>query len=140
MRIINMNVNLLENISKLSLVVLATIIATRILALGFFYFSGKDSQIAQSAVNDQLHHYHLGLILILISFLLYKRKYVKFLGAVGLGILLEEWIVVLKDLGVKTGQIYLTVTDFISVVGIVMLVYIFSKILSIKVKSNRYIS
>lgn len=44
--------------------------------------------------------------------------------AIGLGIFLEEWPVFLNDLGFKTNNLYLSLTDFGLVFGLVVLIYI----------------
>ena len=124
----------LKETTSFSLVVLITILLTRIWAISLFYLLEDDSQIAQSIVNDPLHHYHLGLVLIVLAFLLRKYNKAKFLVAIGLGIFLEEWAVFLKDFGLSTNHLYLTKIDFFSIIGLVGLICILSKALYIKMR------
>lgn len=127
---------LLQETANISRVVLIAILLTRIWAISFFYFFGENSQVAQNIVNDPFHHYHLGLILIVLAFLLRKHNKAKFLAAIGLGIFLEEWAVFLKDFGLNTNHLYLTKIDFFSIMSLVGLIYVLSKTLYINVRSK----
>ena len=124
----------LKETTNFSLVVLITILLTRVWAISLFYLLGDDSQIARSIVNDPIHHYHLGLALIVLAVLLRKHRKAMFLAAIGLGIFLEEWVVFLKDLGLSTNNAYLTKTDFFSIIGIVGLIRVLSKAFYIKMR------
>ena len=113
-------------------VVLITIVITRIWAISLFYIFGKDSLAIETIVNDSWHHYHVGLVLIVLAFLLSKLKRTRLLLAIGLGIFLEEWPVFLNDLGFGTNALYQTKIDFIAIILIVGFFYVLARILSKK--------
>ena len=115
------------------LIVLVTICLTRVWAISLFYIFGNDSQTIEMIVNDPWHHYQVGLVLIILAFLLRKFRKAKFIYPIGLGIILEEWPVLLNDLGLNTNHLYHSKIDFIGIITIVGLIYILSKILYSKV-------
>lgn len=129
MTISNNQKELLQSISKSSLIVLVAIIATRIWAISLFYIFGKNSQITERIINDPWHHYQVGLLLILIAFLLQKLKRSTTVTAVGLGMFLEEWPVFLNDLGLNTNYLYHTKFDFVVIISLIGSIYIVSKAL-----------
>ena len=105
-------------------VLLITIAVTRLWTISLFYIFGNNSEITNRIVNDPIHHYQVGILLLVASYPL--RKFLKplTLSAIGLGILLEEWPVFLNDLGLKTNGIYHTKIDFIFVFGFVVIIYL----------------
>jgi len=106
---------------KFLLVLLVTISAVRVWAISLYYLLNKD--FLNKIINDQFHHYQVGLLLLLAVYPL--RKLIKpfILSAVGLGIILEEWPISLADLGFGTKKYYHTKIDFILIFGLVLLLY-----------------
>lgn len=113
-----------QEISLFFLIVLATIVLTRIWSMSLFYIFGNDSEFTQKIVNDSLHHYQVGLLLLPTSYFLRKIFSPRLLLGIGSGIFLEEWPVFLNDIGFKTNRYYHTKLDFILIVGFIGLVYI----------------
>ncbi|MDP4010729.1 MAG: hypothetical protein Q8P72_00695 [Candidatus Roizmanbacteria bacterium] len=84
----------------------------------------------ERVVSDPWHHYHVGLVLIVLAFFLHKLKSARLLFAMGLGIFLEEWPVFLNDLGFGTNALYHTKIDFIVIIFIVGFFYVLARILA----------
>ncbi len=120
---------ILNNIAKLSPIVLVTISLTRIWTISLYYIFGKDSLTIERIINDPWHHYQVGLILVVVALLFGRLNRFKLLLAIGLGIFLEEWPVFLNDLGLNTNYLYHTKIDFIAIIALVGSVYILSKTL-----------
>ena len=112
-----------KEISAFFLIILVTVVLTRIWATSLFYLFGKDSEFTQKIVGDSLHHYQVGLLLMPISYLLRRNLKTRYLFGIGLGIFLEEWPVFLNDIGFNTNNYYHTKFDFILVLGIIGLIY-----------------
>lgn len=113
-----------REISSFLLIVLVTIMLTRIWTISLFYIFGNNSEFTQKFVNDSLHHYQVGLLLLPMSYLLRKIVKPRLLSAVGLGIFLEEWPVFLNDIGFNTNRYYHTKFDFVLILGFIGLIYI----------------
>lgn len=105
------------------LILLTTITLTRIYSVSAFYILGSNEKMLQRVVEDSWHHYHIGLVVLFLAFLFRKRKIALKITAVGLGIVFEEWPIVLNDLGLKTKDIYHTKIDFIAIIGLVAAVF-----------------
>jgi hypothetical protein len=91
-----------KEISAFFLIILVTVVLTRIWAVSLYYLFGKNSEFTQKIVSDSLHHYQVGLLLLPISYLLRRTLKPRYLSGVGLGIFLEEWPVFLNDIGFNT--------------------------------------
>ena len=113
-----------QGVLSFLLIVLVTIILTRIWSISLFYIFGSNSEFTQKFVNDSLHHYQVGLLLLPLSYLLGKIFNPRLLSGIGLGIFLEEWPVFLNDIGFNTNRYYHTKFDFMLVVGLIGLIYI----------------
>lgn len=83
-------------------------------------------------VNDSWHHYQVGLALTILACLLRKWRNRNGLLAIGLGIFLEEWPVVLNDLGLQTNYLYHTKLDFFLVFSFVSIMYVCFKLVQIR--------
>jgi hypothetical protein len=123
-----------KKISSLTLVVLVAITFTRIWAISLFYIFGTKSEFTQRIINDPWHHYQVGILLTLIALILKRNPKFRILGAVGIGIFLEEWPVFLNDLGLNTNDLYHTKIDFTIIFLIIGFFYILSTILSKKLQ------
>lgn len=110
--------------SSFFLIVLTTISLTRIWSVSLFYIFASNPEFIQKFINDTLHHYQVGLLLLPVAYLLRKILKPRFLYGIGLGILLEEWPVFLSDIGFNTSEYYHTKFDFILILGFVGLIYI----------------
>ncbi|MBU1327118.1 hypothetical protein KKB64_04610 [Patescibacteria group bacterium] len=119
-----------KEISSFLLVVLITIVLTRLWTISLFYTFGTDSEIIKRIVNDRWHHYQVGLILLSLGYLLRSMHKSKLISAIGLGIFLEEWPVFLNDLGLNTNGLYHTKLDFILVFGFIGILYVLFSVLS----------
>lgn len=106
------------------MVLLSTLTATRIWSLSLFYFFGTNSEFTNKIINDPFHHYHIGLLLLLASYPLRKKVEPHTTAAIGLGIFLEEWPVVLSDLGLETNSLYHSGIDYLLIFGLVLLAYL----------------
>lgn len=110
------------NIFFKTLLIVITI--TRLWASSLHYLFQNDRSIMEKIINDSFHHYQVGIILIMTSYFFRKALKPEVAFAIGLGIFLEEWAVFLNDLGLKTNNLYLSLTDFGLVLGLVVLIYI----------------
>ena len=101
---------------------LISIITTRayIISIPFII---RDPAVLQSLINDPYHHYHIGLLLIFLSYLLRHHRQIKWLLPVGLGIFLEELPVILDDLGLHTLKFYQNGWDVVIVFVLILIVY-----------------
>lgn len=97
---------------------------TRIWAISLTVIFDNESKIYQRILNDSFHHYQIGLLLILYFLLNNKRRKAYQLPAIGLGIIFEEFAVVLGDLGFNTNRYYLKGYDFLFTGIFVLLLYI----------------
>ena len=127
-----------KEISSFLLIVLITIVLTRLWAISLFYIFDTDSKTIERIVNDRWHHYQVGLILLSLGYLLRRIHKSKIISAIGLGIFLEEWPVFLNDLGFNTNWLYHTKLDFILVFGFIGVLYVLSSVLSNRQKSLRF--
>ena len=102
-----------------------TILATRIWAISLFYIFASNPKFIQSFIDDSLHHYQVGLILLILSFILMKFKFIKtsIPTLIGLGIFLEEWPIVLEDLGFNTNYLYHSGLDLLIIISVVITIY-----------------
>ena len=114
-----------KSIVKFFRYVFIAMILTRIWVISLTVIFDKESKIYQRILNDSLHHYQIGLLLILYYLLNKKRRMVYRLPAIGLGIIFEEFAVVLGDLGFNTTRYYLKGYDFLITGIFVILFYIF---------------
>ena len=85
------------------------------------------TQWYQTILNDNLHHYQLGIIIILISFFLLRNRQnlKRFLIALGMGMIIDESMYLLPPLGLTNfthNHIEGTIFEFV-VFGIYVLVY-----------------
>jgi len=113
-----------KSIVKFFRSVFIAMILTRIWVISLTVIFDKESKIYQRILNDSLHHYQIGLLLILYYLLNKKRRMVYRLPAIGLGIIFEEFAVVLGDLGFNTTRYYLKGYDFLITGIFVILFYI----------------
>src|SRR3989338_10056576 len=97
---------------------------TRIWAIFLTVIFDNESKIYQRIINDSFHHYQAGLLLILYFLLNKKRRMAYHLPAIGLGIIFEEFAVVLGDLGFNTTRYYLKGYDFLLTGIFILLFYI----------------
>lgn len=90
-----------------------SIFTTRLVIALMFLMLAEGSALAERIVTDSLHHYHVGMLLMVSAFFV-KRKANKLvlLGA-GLGILVEEWAVLFDELGLGTRYLYQSGVDLI---------------------------
>lgn len=125
-----------KEISSFFLIVLITVTLTRIWSVSLFYIFGYNSEFTQKFVNDSLHHYQVGLLLLPMSYLLRKIFKPGLLLGIGLGIFLEEWPVFLNDIGFNTNGLYHTTFDFILIFGFIGLIYILFSVIAKKHKED----
>ena len=104
-------------------VLLITLTITRLWSISLFYLFGNDSEFTNRIINDSFHHYQVGILLIITSYLLRKMFRPEIMYAIGLGIFLEEWPVFFNDLGLKTNYLYHSKVDFIFIFALIVLVY-----------------
>ena len=102
---------------------LAGFTLTRVYSVGVYHLLSLNPKLLQQIIEDQFHHYHIGIIVLVISLALKKK--INFLTAIGLGIILEEWPIVLSDLGLPTKNLYHTKIDFIVLFIILSLAFFF---------------
>ena len=114
-----------KNFVKFFRTVFIAMILTRVWAISLTVLFNHETKIYQRILNDSLHHYQIGLLLILYYLLNKKRRMVYRLPAIGLGIIFEEFAVVLGDLGFNTTRYYLKGYDFLITGIFVILFYIF---------------
>lgn len=103
---------------------LIAITITRLWAISLHYLFQNNRQIMDRIVNDSFHHYQVGIVFIVASYLFRKKLKPEITFAIGLGIFLEEWPVFLNDLGLTTNKLYLSLPDFILIIGLIVLTYI----------------
>ena len=124
----------LSIISDSTTIMLVTITLMRILVLALFYaldrFATDNGQLATRIAEDPWHHYHIGLLLILVGLVLHKTRKSAIMIAIGLGIFLEEWALFIHDLGFQTNQLYLSKIDFVTIAVPVGLIYISTRLLT----------
>lgn len=71
------------------------------------------SSLGYALLSDNIHHYHLGLGMILVG-IVFRRKlkrYLLILLTFGLALLLEEHLIVLYELGIRASYTYLSFKD-----------------------------
>lgn len=110
-------------IKKFFLLLVGTIIATKIWVISVWLIFQNNPAHINRIVNDPIHHYQVGLILLLLSYPLRKLIKPRTLSAIGLGIVLEELPVFLDDLGLGTLEYYNSGWDVLFILMSVFLVY-----------------
>lgn len=102
------------------------ILITRLWALSIFIIFRDYPHFLELIINDSLHHYHVGLLLIVLSYPV--RRFIRpiITLSIGLGIVLEEWPVVLHDLGFNTLSQYHTGWDLFVILVVVFISYLIS--------------
>lgn len=110
---------------KYYLTFLGTMLVTRFITLTKYGIYQENVKVLSRTYNDNFHHYQLGMVLVVL-YLLAKRKFSKatYLLAVGLGLIVEEYSVILYQLGIPHFH-YLTVTENIIFVFLCLFVGIF---------------
>ncbi len=104
-------------------VLLVTLAITRLWSISLFYLFGENSEFTNRFVNDSFHHYQVGILIIVSTFLLRKVSRPEVIRAIGFGIFLEEWPVFLNDLGLKTNYLYHSKVDFIFIFSLIVSIY-----------------
>ncbi|OGN28780.1 MAG: hypothetical protein A3A33_03295 [Candidatus Yanofskybacteria bacterium RIFCSPLOWO2_01_FULL_49_25] len=100
---------------------------TRCIVLLFLNFS-KNTALLHAVVYDSFHHYYIaiGLVVAYIFFGRYMRRYGEILLALGVGVLIEEHVVMLYELGLHHLYRYLSVTEFAIQTAVIVLFLICS--------------
>ena len=124
----------MKKISAFFLIVLLSVTLTRVWSTSLFYIFAINPEFIQKFVNDSIHHYQIGLLLLPTSYLLRKILKPRLLLGVGLGIFLEEWPVFLNDIGFSTNGFYHTKFDFMFIFGLIGLIYILFSVIAKKQK------
>jgi len=124
----------MKKISAFFLIVLLSVTLTRVWSASLFYIFASNPEFIQKFVNDSIHHYQIGLLLLPTSYLLRKILKPRLLLGVGLGIFLEEWPVFLNDIGFSTNGFYHTKFDFMFIFGLIGLIYILFSVIAKKQK------
>jgi hypothetical protein len=92
-----------------------------------------ENPLSHGFVSDNVHHYHIGLILILLGIVLYKKlkRHLLTYLAFCIALILEEYLVIVYELGVRTPYVYLSFTDnlivYASATGGALLAYVAKK-------------
>ena len=107
-----------------------SVTVTRLVTFALKVTLNTSSPFTERIVGDQLHHYQLGLVLIVFS-LFYSKQRSK-LVPIGLGIFLEELPVVLGNLGLNTTRFYHSVfeIDFVVILGMLVVCWAITRRLS----------
>lgn len=116
-----------KEINKFFLVLTGTVLTTRIWSSSVYIILRNNPQAINRIINDRIHHYHVGLIILLLTYLLRKttnKSQVFF--AVGFGILLEELPVFLNDLGFGLTKFYRSGWDILLVLLLITMTYYFT--------------
>jgi len=79
-----------------------------------------DSALGYAWVSDRIHHFHLGLLVLLAGYGVYRKQRSLFLVflAFGLALIFEEYLVIIYELGISVPYNYLSRTDNVVVYGI----------------------
>jgi len=83
-----------------------SVIATRLWTLSLFLIFRNNPQFIDKVINDSLHHYQIGLVILILALPLNKLLKNNNFTPIGLGIFLEELPVFLNDLGFNTLEFY----------------------------------
>mgnify|MGYP001581582017 CR=1 FL=1 len=103
------------------------IIVIRLWVFLFYALFGL-TKFAIDIVNDSFHHYFLGLGLLAIV-LLFKNKLGKlfiYLSAFSIALVVDEYTLILKDIGFNLPYLYTSATDHISLVAFLIIALLIS--------------
>jgi len=115
------------------LLVVETIIATKIWLLSIWFIFRNNPEFLERIITDSIHHYYVGLLLLLLAYPLRTLIKPSILSAIGLGIVWEEWPVFLNDLGLGTVKYYNSGWDILLILVVTLFIY---KLLSLARKPN----
>jgi hypothetical protein len=107
-------IKMLKRQQLIDLIFTASIFVILVRTLMIFIFPLLlENALSYNLVSDNVHHYHIGLVLILLGIGLYKKLQRHFLIylAFCLALIIEEYLVIVYELGVRTPYIYLSFTD-----------------------------
>jgi hypothetical protein len=106
-----------RRISSFFLVVALAVLVTRAWVYASYLLLDRTPRIAASVGGDpvRLHHYDVGALLVALSvaLALSGRRPAPLLAAVGLGMVLEEWTVLVESLGVPPPTRYFSGLDLL---------------------------
>jgi hypothetical protein len=75
----------------------------------------------QAVQSDNIHHYYGGLVSIMIGLILYRTKYRNFFVYGGIGVLIEEIMIILEQFGLLKTHLYLSSVDYLTFISILLL-------------------
>lgn len=119
-----MNKKLVRQTITYTLIFLVLIRLWILIPLTLFF---TNSELVTLLVRDKYHHYQFGLILLLFNFLLRKRLklYFFYLSGLGTALVIDEYNVLLKDLGVNLPYDYLSLADNVILIFLVTILLTF---------------
>jgi hypothetical protein len=102
---------------------LASFALTRAYSVVVYHLLSSNQKLLQRIIEDQFHHYQLGVIALIADPFLKKKRHL--LAAIGLGIVLEEWPIVLNDPNLPIKNTYHAKIDFVIPFIILTLIFFF---------------
>src|SRR3989344_8343407 len=112
----------MRDVVKYSLIFLVLIRLWILIPLTIFF---ANSELVTLLVRDKYHHYQFGLILLLFTFLLKKRvkRYFFYLSGLAIALVIDEYSILLKDLGLSLSYDYLSLTDNVTLIFLVVVLF-----------------
>jgi len=105
-------------------VLFLSILGTRLFSLLVRFILRNNQEIMTKIENDVLHHYHIGLLLLVLIYPLRKVIRPYLLLAIGTGIFIEELAIFFDDLGLKTDRYYHSNIDIVVILVIISGLYL----------------
>ncbi|MBI3443487.1 hypothetical protein HY008_02355 [Candidatus Woesebacteria bacterium] len=117
-----------QKVSRFILLLAVFLFVIRVSVLLFFSVFGNSS-LGAYLVHDSLHHYQIGIVLIILSLILrfLLKKGFSWLLPFGLALIIDEHAVFLKDIGLNWPYVYTTPRDtiIVSLLGILLMLFQF---------------
>jgi hypothetical protein len=94
-------------------IVSLTIFITRAFIYMSYILFAHTPKVATTVADTKFifHHYLLGFLLLILGFVTKRNKYLKYLTWIGAGIVIEEWTVLIENLGFRSPIQYFSAFD-----------------------------
>lgn len=128
---------IISTVDAFFLILIAAFSFTRICLLLLFYILFTYTSYLDRIIEDPFHHYQAGILVLTLSFFITKKKQRLAVQAVSAGLIIEEHVVILEDMGIHIpGYFYLNGADLVVGYVFVAILYIFFRSLKINRQVN----
>ncbi len=116
-----------QRVSYFFLALVLSMLTTRVFVFADYYLFTRTPAITTRVGSDSIrfHHYWFGFLLMTLAGILAlgKRQPAYLVAGLGLGLVLEEWTVLVENLGLHSPIMYFSQLDLVSMLGLVGAAY-----------------